>query len=309
MHLYCLRACRAFVFVGKNECYTHLQVVWDALASQTVITRTLSNAFYPKLLRFGYKLSAILKRKWFEHKGKAFKPQVKGSFRGRSPLKPLAVEYKILRMKKIALLFIAFLWVDASGIWAQRFQGAVIAGVNASQIEGDELAGYDKLGLRAGLNVFAVLGEKSSLSLGMLYSQRGSTSTIRPNNSTPRRWVHLNYVELPVLFSFADWKDEDKDFYHLLFQGGLSYSRLINSRVAFFPPFETEKENFAKNDLSFSLGVTYFSTPHWGFSAYYSRSVFLLYNKQKHLNDNGAPVYAYSMLGYFLSFQIMYKFG
>lgn len=211
-----------------------------------------------------------------------------------------------MRFLFVALLFCLML---QSSLVAQRFQGALIVGLNAAQIQGDDLAGYDKLGLRAGLGVAAVLGDRSSLGLNMLFSQRGSSSTISPNNSIPRRLVHLNYVELPLLFSYADWWDDENSFYHLLFQGGLSYSRLINSRVEFFPPFETEKENFAQDDLGFSLGVTYFANPRWGFSAHYNRSVFLLYDKDKHLNENGAPVYASSMRAYFLSFQIMYRFA
>ncbi len=35
----------------------------------------------------------ILKRKWFEYKGKTFKPLVKGGLRGQSPLKLLTAEY------------------------------------------------------------------------------------------------------------------------------------------------------------------------------------------------------------------------
>ncbi len=200
------------------------------------------------------------------------------------------------------LSFPCFLWGQ------QRFEGRVIVGLNASQIQGDDLAGYNKAGLRAGLGVSAVLGERTSLGLNMLFSQRGSSSPLTRNNSVPRRLVQLNYVELPLLFSLADWWDEKQSFYHLAFQAGLSYSRLINSSVEFFPPFETEKENFAQNDLSFSLGVTYYANPHWGFSASYTRSIFLLYNNKKHLNDNGAPIYASSMRAYFISFEVQYKF-
>lgn len=214
--------------------------------------------------------------------------------------------------KQMKFYFCLFLFLFGSAYSAlaqeQRFEGSVILGLNAAQINGDDLYGYDKLGLRAGLNVAARLGKKSTLGLGILYSQRGSSSTLTPDNSLPRRLVHLNYVEMPVLFSFSDWYEDDGDFYHLAFRGGLSYSRLINSRVEFFPPFDTEQKNFAKNDLSFSLGVTYYINPHWGFSAFYTRSIFLLYNRDKHLNENGAPVYASSMLGFFLSFQTEYRF-
>ncbi len=210
-------------------------------------------------------------------------------------------------MRRLFLLFA--LSVFSSFLFAQqRFEGRLVVGLNASQIQGDDLAGYNKAGLRAGLGVSAVLGERTSLGLDMLFSQRGSSSPITRSNNQPRRLVQLNYVELPVLFSLADWWDDDESFYHLLFQAGLVYSRLINSKVEFFPPFETEKENFAQNDLSFSVGVAYYTNLHWGFSARYSRSVFLLYNNKKHLNDNGAPIYASSMRAYFISFELQYKF-
>lgn len=189
----------------------------------------------------------------------------------------------------------------------QRFKAGVIIGTNASQINGDDLAGYNKLGLRAGLRGLVDLGERSDLAIDILFSERGASSELFPNNMFLRRLVRTQYIEVPVLFIFRDWLS-DEGHYKVHAAGGLSYGRLFNSSVETFAVVEDEQENFSDNDLSLVLGVGFAPTPKIEFAVRYNRSLIPLYNNQKFLTDAGIPRFDHMLWGYFLSFEVMYTF-
>lgn len=113
---------------------------------------------------------------------------------------------------------------------AQRIQGAIIAGVNLSQVDGDEIFGFNKLGLNTGLGAVLPFGKNIQLSIETLYSQKGSYQGEQytdidslGNVKTGEYKVNLDYVEVPVLLMY-----NDKD----IITGGIgfSYGRLVRVR-------------------------------------------------------------------------------
>jgi hypothetical protein len=112
--------------------------------------------------------------------------------------------------------------------FGQRIQGAVIGGFNLSQVDGDEIYGFSKFGLNAGLGAVVPLGKNFSFSIETLYNQKGSfqskqyTETDSLGNEFNGQYkLNLDYLEVPVLFHY-----NDKD---ILMAGlGFSYGRLIN---------------------------------------------------------------------------------
>lgn len=210
-------------------------------------------------------------------------------------------------MNRIVTLLIVPILLFGTGLYAQqRFDAALVAGINIAQIHGDSDGGYNKLGIRSGVRGIALLGEKTELSLDILYSQRGSTNGLTNNNTGLRFVIDLDYIEVPLVFSYKDWFREDH--YKLHFSAGVSYGRLFNTRVVDYVILDQEQVNFAQNDLSLTAGLTFFANRHWGISAIFTRSVTPLYNNQKHLNSAGLPRFQYSLWGYFLSFQTFYRF-
>jgi hypothetical protein len=189
----------------------------------------------------------------------------------------------------------------------QRFGAGIIVGLNAAQVNGDDLAGYNKLGLRGGLRGITYLSDKTEINIDILFSQRGSASELVANNSLPRRLVNLNYIEVPVTFTFKDWQDE-RGFYKVHFQGGLAYSRLISSKVDFFAIIESEQDNFAANDLAITLAGGFYVNESFGLNVRWSRSIFPFYDNDKHLNSAGLPRYKFPLTGFFLSFEGVYLF-
>jgi len=72
------------------------------------------------------------------------------------------------------LLLLAFLFIGISSLQAQTFQASVLLGTNFSQIDGDELQGFHKVGLNGGIRVVAKLNDRWRIGPEILYSQRGA---------------------------------------------------------------------------------------------------------------------------------------
>lgn len=202
-------------------------------------------------------------------------------------------------------LTLIFLSTVGSTEAQSRFRAGVVGGFNASQINGDDSAGYNKLGFRAGLRAVALLGDRSELNFDILFSQRGSANELNPNGSNIRFVIQTNYVEVPVVFVFKDW--EETDYYRIHVFGGLSYARLISSRVEEFPPIADEQDNFNLNNFGLRLGASYFASRNLGFSVAWTRSLVPLYDSGKFAN-NGTPNYSKDLVDYFLSFEAVYLF-
>src|SRR5690606_17623874 len=58
----------------------------------------------------------------------------------------------------------------------RTFYGGLLLGSNFTQVDGDNFAGYHKVGLNAGGIVYTHLGEKVAASMEILFSQKGSRS-------------------------------------------------------------------------------------------------------------------------------------
>lgn len=146
-----------------------------------------------------------------------------------------------------------------------RFKATVLLGFNAAQLDGDELKGYNKVGLLAGVRGTTILNEKWSGDVELLFSQKGSSETIKPVDTTDGRYqIHLNYVEVPLLVSYHLEK--------LSIRFGASYARLLGAKTAegvndFLDDF------FKKNDFSILAGVDYHFNEIWGIELRFTRSV------------------------------------
>lgn len=151
-------------------------------------------------------------------------------------------------LKKYVLLlsFIATITV----LHAQTFEGGLVAGFNLSQLDGDKLSGFNKIGLSAGGQVKASLSERWALGFQLLYGQQGSSRTRDDDPSSIYDKIRLNFVEAPVLIHFTDWKFE--------VDAGLVYSRLINYKVTDFTGIDiSDNENYRPDVFSVLLGVTF----------------------------------------------------
>jgi hypothetical protein len=201
-----------------------------------------------------------------------------------------------------AFILFALLFFTENTTAQQRFKAGLILGLNASQILGDDIGGYSKLGLHGGLRAIAVLEEKMDISFELLYAQRGSYSKYNsprcPNGDVK---IALQYIEVPVLFSYKDWLQEEEGYYKVQASAGISYGRLLDA-TAEGSCHDDLTDQFNTNDIGFTGGVEYFANRHLGFGLRWTKSFNLLYNSEKH--DPGRN----SLRGFFLSFRGAYIF-
>jgi hypothetical protein len=129
-------------------------------------------------------------------------------------------------MRLILRLLVLFtlLYVSGSGVQAQVIQGAIAFGGNLSQVDGDEVVGFRKIGFNTAAIAIIPIKEKWSLSLEASFSQKGAYQKYPreddPTKSLPYYNLRLNYAEVPVIIHFTD-----KEF--LTIGLGLSYGRLV----------------------------------------------------------------------------------
>lgn len=101
-------------------------------------------------------------------------------------------------IRKLLLLLI-FLF-STTCVVAQNFGGGVFAGMSASQINGDDLGGYNKPGLNIGAFTYIPAGENSRLQMELAFLQKGSRE---PASDTSNFYLaRLNYVEIPLLYVY-----------------------------------------------------------------------------------------------------------
>src|SRR5690554_1063082 len=131
-------------------------------------------------------------------------------------------------MKKLVFISLIIFAITPYMYSQQTFKASILAGVNPSQIQGDEIAGYDYLGLVGGLRVDTRLSDKFSVKTDFLYSKKGSTGYSNSLNS--HLSIKLTGLDIPVAIAFRDWYNDvgENSYYRLHFEAGLTYSRLID---------------------------------------------------------------------------------
>lgn len=182
------------------------------------------------------------------------------------------------------------------------FKGGILIGLNASQIDGDELRGFDKAGLNIGARFGAVITPRTEITMDLLYSQRGSQARLTLDNRIPQSKYSLHYVEVPFLFHYKEWLGvtlEETSFYRLEVTAGLSYSRLIRSRMI-DNPFEGREDLLNQNDFSWILGFGYYLNPDNSFHFRFNESLNFLFNNQQALNTR-------PLRGYYITLHYLYN--
>ena len=206
-------------------------------------------------------------------------------------------------LKKYIYGLILCLFIS-NNVDAQRFSAGLILGINASQIDGDLYAGYSKIGIVGGIQGFAYLTDKLDLGIELRYSQIGSRSTPNNQNSAEPFSLTLNYAEVPVSINYKDWYVEAEDFHRLHFHFGLTYARLISSKLKdqSGSPFEILINSFNDNYFGALIGTTYFINEHFGATIRFNRAILLLYK------NDGSGLNNKSLLSKHLTFSTIYKF-
>jgi hypothetical protein len=104
-------------------------------------------------------------------------------------------------MKKI-LLFLFLLAANAD-LSAQRFEGGILGGLIASQVDGDQYKGFHKPGLALGAFVQTDLTRSVYAGMELKLIQKGSRNIDSlATDGQIKYLMRLNYVDLPVFLGF-----------------------------------------------------------------------------------------------------------
>ena len=126
-------------------------------------------------------------------------------------------------MTKLLKIFLVafFLLVVTLNVDAQFIKGALIFGTNISQIDGDEVYGFKKIGFNVGASAIVPFSNKWAISIENIYSQKGAYQKPQYADSISGEYrIKLNYVEVPVLVHYTD-----KNIFTV--GAGLSWGRLV----------------------------------------------------------------------------------
>lgn len=199
---------------------------------------------------------------------------------------------KIFHYRYPCLFMICMIYLAPTSIFGQRFKAMGFFGANTSQIDGDTLYGFKKLGLSAGARLSYSNEKVWDIALEMLYSQRGSSENLF--NTNKGRNINLNFIEWPLIFSLRDWYLESEKYYKVRAEAGISYGYLFGAEANGYDVTEV-----LKHDISWLVAGGINFTKRLGVSMRYTSSFLNLYNGPR--ND-------IRYKSYFLTFRTEYQF-
>lgn len=155
-------------------------------------------------------------------------------------------------MKKL-LTLAAFLVFVAQFSFGQRFEGGVLGGLNASQVDGDTYSGYHKPGIVLGGFVQTDLSRSVYAGMELKFAQKGARNRDSLATDGQIKYImRLNYVDLPVYLGF---RTSDK----ISFLVGMSAGYLLSGNeyndYGKFPP--EDQNEFSPIDVQALLGFRF----------------------------------------------------
>lgn len=155
------------------------------------------------------------------------------------------------------------------------FQADIILGANFSQLDGDGIAGFNKAGIKAGLDISYPTSQTKGWSLGLYLDQRGSSTRLIRTNVFDQ-FIALQYLSIPISVYSKSWYHEDINRYKIKVYGSVVPARLFSSSSD-NPSFDNETDSFKKWDISLLVGVSYGIGPSASLRLSVERSVLKIY--------------------------------
>lgn len=149
-------------------------------------------------------------------------------------------------MRKIFFIFFFILFLNKYSN-AQEFNAGVLSGLSTSQVSGDNLGGFNKAGIILGGFVNRKINTALQIQIEMMYIQKGSSNP-KPENLIGE--INLEYIEIPILFSFNSSEDINLDL-------GLHISALIESYYEDLYGIMENQIEFENFELGALIGISY----------------------------------------------------
>ena len=212
-------------------------------------------------------------------------------------------------MNRIAAILFILLSALATTGHAQYINAYVTAGAITSQIEGDELKGFDRWWFTGGVGALARFGEDGTWALGVEagYSGRGVYNNLHNSKNLYNIDMVLHYVDIPVTLFFKD------PIGGLRVGLGPVYSRLVQQphgqmefRPSYFLP-DTTDMSFLKDDLSLAGELRFTIWNNLQMSVRYQHSLFPV--KKGWTFTEGSHTWQNDCYNQSVSFRLLWQFG
>lgn len=153
----------------------------------------------------------------------------------------------------IQQLFFLLLILFSFSVNAQRFEGGILGGLSASQVEGDFTKGYHKPGVLVGGYVQTDLSRTAFAGMEIKYAQKGSRRNPDKKSEDQSKYImRLGYIDVPVYIGVRTSET-------ISFLAGLSAGFLMHSaeydNFGKFP--EEDEKPFNDFDFQAFLGVRF----------------------------------------------------
>ena len=189
-----------------------------------------------------------------------------------------------------------------------NFVGGIRIGGTATQISGDDLSGFHKLGAYTGLYAAFPLNDNENLKIQveMNFAMKGSrdfTPPKQPANISSKYVLNLGYVEVPVLLRWRFARLTIRGSNDFEFELGPMFGVNIYARERDRYGIIQGRPEFTRFEFSVIGGLAYMLNEHHGFSFRYANSVWKVRKPNWAINRAIKMQYnSVLMLSYFYQF-------
>ncbi len=149
---------------------------------------------------------------------------------------------------------------------AQTIKAALPVGINMTQVEGDLIHGYNKIGINAAIGAMIHLNEAETWEAGFEigYHPMGSRSNRRDNLGNFK--LDYQYISLPV---FVNYVDVNKGLVGI----GIMYNQLLREQETDPLGVVLDTEKAKDSDISFLAQIGYVFNPNFRFEIRFNYSI------------------------------------
>lgn len=185
---------------------------------------------------------------------------------------------------------IIMMMISCIPLSAQRFQGGLLAGMTASQVDGDSYAGYNKIGFQGGVFVKTDFKYNFGAQLEIKYVGKGAQKTTSTEDTEVYK-LGLHYIDLPLMATYTVKK---KVVFDLGLVPGYMFAANGEDNGGKLP--EEFLVDFNKFDLAWLAGVNYLITEKFKVNIRFSYSLISI-------NDFTDTDGSYSWIGNLFGYQ------
>lgn len=173
------------------------------------------------------------------------------------------------QMKKAILLFVALV-CGVIGANAQNFKAGLSFGIVPSQVDGDGMTGFHKIGLTGGAYIKWDTPKSLFYQADIAYTMKGSRQASSKTPNFSQSDLILSYIDLTLAVGYRIMDN-------LSLKAGLVPSVLISSKEQLSGGEEViGSRGFRRFNLLAMAGATYFFSSHWAVNLTYDYSVMSL---------------------------------